>query len=152
MIPENVVRHPAAGGILEARRGSTREAMRTGMPDHVLTADRSLPHHLRLAFAPVHKLALGVAVGLVSGLIIVAITAFQIVATPANGPELSLLGQYFYGYTVTWPGAAIGGFWGFVTGFVAGWFVAFVRNFVLALWVIAVRANAELSNSFLDHI
>lgn len=126
--------------------------MRSGMSDHVLTADPSLPPSLALAFAPVHKLALGVAVGLVCSLLVAAITAFQVVAAPQDAPELSLLGQYFYGYTVSGPGVAIGAFWGFVTGFVGGWFVAFVRNFVLALWVIAVRANAELSNSFLDHI
>ena len=126
--------------------------MRTGMSDHVLTADPSLPPSLALAFAPVHKLALGVAVGMVCALLVAAVTALQIVAAPPNAPELSLLAQYFYGYTVSWPGAGVGAFWGFVTGFVAGWFVAFVRNFVLALWVIAVRANAELSNSFLDHI
>lgn len=126
--------------------------MRTGMPDHVLTADSSLPPSLALAFAPVHKLALGVAVGLVCALLVSAITAFQIVVAPPDAPELSLLAQYFYGYTVTWPGVAVGAFWGFVTGFVAGWFVAFVRNFVLALWVIIVKANAGLSNSFLDHI
>jgi membrane-associated protein len=35
---------------------------------------------------------------------------------------------------------------------VIGRFVAFVRNFVLALWASLVRANAELSSSFLDHI
>lgn len=126
--------------------------MRTGMSDHVLTADPSLPPSLALAFAPVHKLALGVAVGLVCSLLVAAVTAFQVVAAPPDAPELGLLAQYFYGYTVSWPGVGVGAFWGFVTGFVAGWFVAFVRNFVLALWVIAVRANAELSNSFLDHI
>ena len=126
--------------------------MRTGMPDHVLTADPSLPPSLALAFAPVHKLAMGVAVGFVCALIMAAITAFQVVGAPPDAPQLSLLAQYFFGYSVTWPGVAIGAFWGFVTGFVGGWFVAFVRNFVLALWVIAVRANAELSNSFLDHI
>ena len=126
--------------------------MRTGMPDHVLTADPSLPPSLALAFAPVHKLAMGVAVGFVCALIMAAITAFQVVGAPPDSPQLGLLAQYFFGYSVTWPGVAIGAFWGFVTGFVGGWFVAFVRNFVLALWVIAVRANAELSNSFLDHI
>lgn len=126
--------------------------MRTGMPDHVLTADSSLPPSLALAFAPVHKLALGVAVGLVCALLVSAITAFQLVVAPPDAPELNLLAQYFYGYSVTWPGVAVGAFWGFVTGFVAGWFVAFVRNFVLALWVIIVKANAGLSNSFLDHI
>ena len=126
--------------------------MRTGMSDHVLTADPSLPPSLALAFAPVHKLALGVAVGMVCALLVAAVTAFQLVAAPPDAPDLGLLAQYFYGYTVSGPGIAVGAFWGFVTGFVAGWFVAFVRNFVLALWVIAVRANAELSNSFLDHI
>lgn len=125
--------------------------MRTSMPDQVL-ADPSLPPSLALAFAPVHKLALGIAVGMVAALVMVGVTAFQIVAAPPDGPELSLLAQYFYGYSVSWPGAAIGAFWGFLTGFVAGWFVAFVRNFVLALWASLVRANAELSSSFLDHI
>jgi hypothetical protein len=126
--------------------------MRTGISNHVLTADPSLPPSLALAFAPVHKLALGVAVGLVCSLLLAAITAFQVIAAPPDAPQLGLLAQYFYGYTVSGPGIAVGAFWGFIIGFVAGWFVAFVRNFVLALWVIAVRANAELSNSFLDHI
>jgi hypothetical protein len=128
------------------------KAIRTGMPENVLTADASLPPSLALAFAPVHKLAMGVAVGLVLALLVAGVTAFQIIADPPDGPRLRLLNAYFFGYTVTWPGAAIGAFWGFVTGFVAGWFVAFVRNFFLALWVIVVRAKAELSNSFLDHI
>ena len=113
--------------------------MHTGMSDRVLTADSSLPPSLALAFAPVHKLALGVAVGLVCSLLVAAVTAFQIVAAPPDAPELRLLAQYFYGYSVSWPGAAVGAFWGFVTGFVAGWFVGFVRNFVLALWVIGPR-------------
>lgn len=126
--------------------------MRTAISDRVLTADPSLPPSLALAFAPVHKLAMGVAVGLVSSLLLAGITAFQVIAAPPDAPQLGLLSQYFYGYSVTGPGVAVGAFWGFVIGFVAGWFVAFVRNFVLALWVIAVRANAELSNSFLDHI
>lgn len=122
------------------------------VPENVLTADASLSPSLALAFAPVHKLAMGIAVGLVAGLLVAGVTAFQVIADPANGPELKLLANYFYGYTVSWRGVAVGGFWGFVTGFVAGWFVAFVRNFFLALWVIFVRARAELSNSFLDHI
>lgn len=121
------------------------------MADHPLTADGSLPPSLELAFAPVHKLALGIAAGLVCSLVLAAVTAFDLVARP-GGPQLELLAQYFYGYSVTWPGVAIGAFWGFVVGFVAGWFAAFVRNFVLAMWIIVIRAKAELSNSFLDHI
>ena len=125
---------------------------RTSMPDRVLTADPSLPPSLALAFAPVHKLALGVAFGFVIASLIAAVTAFQVMAQPPSGLPLELLAQYFHGYTVTWPGVAIGAAWGFLTGFVAGWFMAFVRNFFLAVWLIAVRARAELTNSFLDHI
>lgn len=122
------------------------------MPERSLVVDNSLPPSIALAFAPVHKLAMGVAVGLVGGLTIAAITAFQLLLAPPGAPQLGLLSQYFYGYAVSGPGIGIGAFWGFVTGFVAGWFVAFVRNFVLALWVVTIRAKAELTNSFLDHI
>ncbi|MGQ0734406.1 MAG: hypothetical protein ACT4QD_12205 [Acidobacteriota bacterium] len=83
---------------------------------------------------------------------VAAITVLHLMAAPQDGLPLHLLAQYFTGYSVSWAGAAIGASWGFVTGFVAGWFVAFVRNFVLGVWVLAVRANAEFSRSFLDHI
>jgi hypothetical protein len=122
------------------------------MADQLSRTDRALPPSVALAFAPVHKRALGVAVGLVCGFLIAAVTVFHVVLRPAEGPSVELLSQYFYGYTVSWPGAVVGLCWGFATGFVAGWFVAFVRNFVLAAWLVVVRTKAELSNSFLDHI
>ncbi|MBA2243901.1 MAG: hypothetical protein H0W11_03025, partial [Gemmatimonadetes bacterium] len=64
------------------------------------------------------------------------------------------LAEYFYGYTVSWPGALVGGFWGFVVGFVAGWFVAFCRNLVIAATLFITRTRAELAatRDFLDHI
>jgi hypothetical protein len=67
---------------------------------------------------------------------------------------LDLLAQYFDGYTVSILGALVGGAWGFVVGFVAGWFVAFARNAVMALWVIYFRARADWqrTNDFLDYI
>jgi hypothetical protein len=70
-----------------------------------------------------------------------------------NAP-LGLLSQYFYGYSVTWPGALVGCFWGFITGFVAGWFLAFVRNLALTVAVFTLRTKAELAQTsdFLDHI
>lgn len=108
---------------------------------------------LALAFAPVHKSAMGVAVGIVAGAILFGITAFHM-ATHAAGPNLMLLSQYFYGYSVSWKGAFVGLFWGFVTGFVAGWFTAFVRNLVVTVTVFTLRTKAELSQTqdFLDHI
>jgi hypothetical protein len=122
------------------------------MSDKSWKPDRSLPPALALAFAPVHKRALGMAVGLVCGLLVAGITVFHLIVSPPDGPPLYLLAEYFYGYSISWTGAAVGMAWGFVTGFVAGWFAAFVRNFALAVWLLAVRAKAELSNPFLDHI
>ena len=107
-----------------------------------------------VAFAPVHKRALGVAVGMVVGLLVFTVTAFHVVVQPAAALDIGLLSQYFYGYAVTWSGAFVGLFWGFVTGFVAGWFLAFVRNFVIAVTIFTLRAKAELARTsdFLDHI
>lgn len=119
-----------------------------------LRADRSLPPRLVHAFAPVHKSALGIAVGLTFGALVFAVTAFHVtVAANARDVELlGLLGQYFYGYTVSWKGAVIGLLWGCFTGYVTGWFAAFARNLFLAAWLLLVRAKAHLSQPFLDHI
>jgi hypothetical protein len=106
-----------------------------------------------LAFAPIHKLALGVAGGIVFGLLILLLTLLHVVSGPEDA-FIGLLSAYFYGYSVSFSGALIGGFWGFVTGFVAAWFGAFVRNLAVTLAVFALRTRAELSQTsdFLDHI
>jgi hypothetical protein len=41
-----------------------------------------------------------------------------------------------------------------LTGFVLGWFLALVRNLVVALILFAVRTRAELDQTrdFLDHV
>ena len=117
-----------------------------------MPTDPSLPRTLELAFAPVHKRALGIAVGLVAGLAVAFITALVVLGAPPEAPNLELLDEDFFGYTVSLKGVLVGGLWGFLTGFVAGWFAAFVRNCVVAAWLLVVRAKAGLSNSFLDHI
>lgn len=104
------------------------------------------------AFAPVHKAALGVAFGLTAGVLTGLVTLAHVLLAHGGGLPLALLGQFFYGYDVSVPGAAIGFFWAFVTGFVAGWFLAFLKNLCTALWVFAVRAKAEFTQPFLDHI
>ena len=56
-------------------------------------------------------------------------------------------------YLGTWFGFCLLA-WGFVVGFVAGWFSAFTRNFVIAasLWLSRTRNELEASRDFLDHI
>lgn len=105
------------------------------------------------AFAPVHKAALGVAFGLTAGVAIALLTLTHLlVEQHGEGLPLGLLGQFFYGYDVTIRGAGIGFFWAFVAGFVAGWFLAFLKNLFTAVWVFAIRARASLSHPFLDHL
>jgi hypothetical protein len=108
----------------------------------------------RRAFAPYHKRALGVATGVVAALIVFAVTVFHVVAAPPDALNIGLLAEYFYGYDVTWRGAIVGAWWSFVVAFVAGWFTAFVYNFVMATWLFVLRAKTDLSQTtdFLDHI
>lgn len=47
---------------------------------------------------------------------------------PEVGPTLSLLNNYYPGYSVTWPGAFLGLFYGAITGGVLGWTTAMVYN------------------------
>ena len=113
------------------------------------------PHPaVRLAFAPVHKRSLGIALGTVAGAGVFALTAFHIIFRPGDAFDIRLLAHYFYRYDVSWTGACIGLFGGFMTGFVAGWFIAFVRNLMIAAHAFTFRTKAELAQTrdFLDHI
>ena len=47
------------------------------------------------------------------------------------GEHLGLLGQYFPGYSVTWPGAFIGLVWGFLAGALIGWTTGWIYNLVV---------------------
>lgn len=47
------------------------------------------------------------------------------------GPTLSLLNNYFPGYSVTWPGAFVGLVYGVVVGGIAGFLLAYVYNIVV---------------------
>jgi hypothetical protein len=111
---------------------------------------------LALAFAPLHKRAFGIAIGTAFGALIFLMTVLSMFRGAGRDADfsLSLLSEYFYGYTVSWTGAFIGFAWGLLSGFVAGWFFAFWRNFVLAASVFVIRTRAELSatRDFLDHV
>lgn len=110
---------------------------------------------VRLAFAPLHKRAFGTAVGVALALVVGGVTLFHLLLDPTPGqPNLWLLAQYFYGYSVSWTGLLVGMGWGFVVGFVGGWFFAFCRNLALAISIFITRTRAELAvtRDFLDHI
>ena len=113
-----------------------------------------LPKSASLLFAPLDKLAFGIAIGTAVGLLIFGITLLDLLEGLQSVGGLSLLRQYFAGYSVSFVGALIGLAWGFAVGFCAGWFVAFIRNLVLAVSLFLLRERAELDETrdFLDHI
>jgi hypothetical protein len=121
---------------------------------HDATTDETLPPTAALAFAPLHKLAFGAAIGSASGLIVFCLTAIYLVRQPTQPIALGLLAQYFYGYAISWHGAVVGLLWGSAVGFVAGWFIAFCRNLTLATLLFIARTKEELAatRDFLDHI
>jgi hypothetical protein len=109
---------------------------------------------LLLAFAPLHKRALGIAFGVACALMMFLLTIVDLLRDTANQFPLTLLSEYFFGYSESLAGAFVGAAWGFFVGFVAGWFVAFCRNLAVALSIFAIRTRAELvaTREFLDHI
>jgi hypothetical protein len=119
-----------------------------------IPTEAELEDELDLAFAPLHKRCLGLAIGAASGLLVAAATVVHLARSPGEPYPLVLLRQYFPGYQVSWLGALIGAFWAFWLGFVLGWTFAFLRNLVLAVTAFVFRARAELreSRGFLDHI
>ena len=50
---------------------------------------------------------------------------------PTVGQHLSLLGNYFPGYSVTWPGVLVGLFYGALVGAIVGWSTAWIYNLMV---------------------
>jgi hypothetical protein len=119
-----------------------------------MPAPDRLSEELLLAFAPLHKAAFGLAVGIASGLLLFGVTAIVILRHAQDVINLNLLAPYLRNYSMTWKGAFIGAAWATFAGFVFGWFTAFVRNLVLAISLFMLRTRAELAQTrdFLDHI
>lgn len=136
-----------------AGEGRTHLQVVASQSARTTTEERILPA-LELAFAPLHKAAFGIATGVAGALGMMLLTAFVHLVPRAQDFPLELLSAYFAGYDVSWGGVLVGGMWGFVVCFVAGWFVAFCRNMALAITAFSIRTRAELQETreFLDHI
>lgn len=109
---------------------------------------------VQLAFAPLHKLGMGLGLDVAAALVIFTMTAVPILRGREPDVPLGLLSQYFSGYEVTWRGAVVGALWALFSGFVLGWFFAFCRNALMGLRLVVLRARADYAatRDFLDHI
>jgi len=99
---------------------------------------------LKVAFAPLDPVALGVAVGTVGGVGLFLATAVLLLKEgPVVGLTLSLLGQYLLEYKVTWSGACLGLVEAGVGGFMLGAVGAWLRNVGMAAYTSLVKRYAE---------
>lgn len=104
------------------------------------------------AFAKLDKVALGLAFGLLAGVVIFGATIVLVLkGGDVVGPNLGLLGQFFVGYSVTVTGSLVGLAYGFVNGFVFGWLMAFLHNLFIRLYFYLVHLKANVS-SISDYI
>jgi hypothetical protein len=115
--------------------------------------DNTEQNRLLRAFAPLHRTAMGVSFGVLAGGMLAIATA-TLVIRDSRTPNFDLLAQFFWGYSVSWPGVFVGLFWGFVVGFVMGYGFALVRNAAVWIWITAIRSRAEMEqySDFLDHL
>ena len=84
---------------------------------------------LKKAIAHLSARLLGTVLGLIMGFgLFLATMILVLKGGPAVGPHLTLLSQFFPGYSVTFLGSIIGFFYGFVTGFLIGGALGLVYN------------------------
>lgn len=116
--------------------------------------DPIVANPLLLAFAPLHRRALGVAAGLVLGGFLSITTVVAVIRDGEARSGMGLLSQFFWGYSVSWLGALVGFLWGFGLGFIVGWSLALLRNAVVWIWLTVIRSRAEMNeySDFLDHL
>ena len=106
-------------------------------------------------FAKLDRRAFGLAVGIVTGLVLFLATLVLVVKDgPHVGAHLALLGQYFPGYRVTATGSLLGLAYGLLAGYAVGWSFALVRNAILFVYEVTIRRRVEsgLFGRFLDSI
>jgi hypothetical protein len=125
------------------------------MVPSAVSENRSLDEAVIQAFARLDKPALAGATGVVCSFYVMLGTLFLILREGETiGPHAALLGQYFFGYSVTLVGVLVGGLYGFFWGFLIGWLIAYLRNAFLAFYLFYIRrrADADAFRNFLSRI
>jgi len=110
----------------------------TAMPESLLRRE------IDALFSRMDPIALGAAVGLVSGFLIFMATLVLIIkGGHLIGPTLSLLKHYLPGYQVDWKGALLGFFETGIIGFILGSGFAWLRNFGVYIYARRTRVKQE---------
>ncbi len=89
---------------------------------------------VRRAVARIQRGVLALVLAVIGGVGLFTMTAWLLIrGGPLVGLHLSLLSQYFPGYSVTWGGSLIGLLYGAVVGGVCGWLIGTIYNGVVDL-------------------
>ncbi|HEM47330.1 MAG TPA: hypothetical protein ENO23_09845, partial [Alphaproteobacteria bacterium] len=84
---------------------------------------------LRIAVVRLRSRVLAMVFAMLGGTSLFVATAWLLVRGGANvGQHLGLLNNFLPGYSVTWPGAFLGFFYGALVGGLLGWSVAQIYN------------------------
>jgi len=139
------VAHEVKGHRLVPSRVSPLQTETPLLPDTVIQA----------AFARLDTLALGIAIGTISGVGLFLATVVLLLQRDAvGGPHLSLLGHYLWGYQATWTGAFTGLIEAGVGGFLSGYLSASLRNWGMTAYALVIqrRAAAKARRYLLDQM
>jgi hypothetical protein len=110
----------------ERSRGVVRDRLTPSRPEN------EVDELLRNAFALYDEVALGAAVGITASLALAVATVVLLVGSNQSFvPMLSLLGNYLFGYEVSWPGLGVGLVEAGLVGFGFGWVTAKLINWLI---------------------
>lgn len=89
---------------------------------------------LRHAILRLNGNILGIVCGIVMALVIFAATNWLVIkGGEGTGAHLSLLSNFFFGYSVTFVGSFIGAAYGLLTGYILGYLIAWIYNRIVIL-------------------
>lgn len=91
--------------------------------------ERSIERLVLIRLMRLNAAITGMVLGLLLGLALCLATNILVIkGGEVVGPHLALLGQFFFGYTVTFAGSIVGFLYAFFLGFAAGYFFAHIYN------------------------
>jgi len=98
-------------------------------PDEPLTSAHRDEEALLKEVVRVSRNVLGLTLGMLFGFgLFLATNILVLKGGPRVGANLQLLNQFFPGYRVTFAGGFLGLIYGFLTGYISGFFIAAVYN------------------------
>ncbi|MFN2384503.1 MAG: NAD(P)/FAD-dependent oxidoreductase, partial [Gemmatimonadota bacterium] len=115
------------------------------VPERV--AEPTLEELLASAFARYDPVALGLAVAVVAAAGLLLASALLMLGDRPPLPPLSLLGQYLYGYTLTWKGLGVGTAEAAVGGFVFGAVLAGAINLLVRWHETLLRRELQVAGT-----